>query len=297
MKILLFSRPDNGHNAGELRRLVEALDGSGLDYAVNGEFADVIERTAGVKLAGDRRYGSPEEGFSQGASVAVSYGGDGTFLDCVRLLGRFSLPVLGINSGRLGFLANVPLEGMPQAFADIRDGRFTVQARTLLHAGGDFPIPPEYPYAFNEFSIQRSGTAMLSVETYVNDEMVATYWSDGVLLSTPSGSTAYALSVGGPVVAPGCECFLISPIAPHNLTMRPVVIPDDSVVTFRVRTRDGHLMAALDNISFKVNDGASFRVAKAESSVFLVKLQNISFYDTLRNKMLWGIDRRDDPGK
>ena len=135
---------------------------------------------------------------------------------------------------------------------------------------------------------------MIAVEAYVNDEMVATYWGDGVLLSTPSGSTAYSLSVGGPVVAPGCDCLVLSPIAPHNLTMRPVVVPGGSLLTFRVSTREERALATLDNRNYPVRNGATFRVSKSKNSVFLVRLQNISFYDTLRNKMMWGFDRRDE---
>ena len=123
--------------------------------------------------------------------------------------------------------------------------------------------------------------------------MIATYWGDGVLISTPTGSTAYSLSVGGPVVAPDCSCFVISPISPHNLTMRPVVIPDNSVVTFKVNARDGKFLASLDNQTYSADNGAQFEIKKAKKTVFLIEFQNISFYDTLRNKMMWGIDRRD----
>ena len=283
------------HTAEELKELFGALVRAGLDYRVGAEFADETLRLASVLVPSEKIYADPEEG-CEGADVAVSYGGDGTFLDCVRVFGRFGIPVLGINSGRLGFLANVPKEDMEQAFADLRYHRYEKEERSLILAEGDFPGQPEYPYAFNEFSIQRGGTSMISVEAYINGEMVATYWGDGVLFSTPAGSTAYSLSVGGPVVAPGCECFLLSPIAPHNLTMRPVVIPDTSTATFRVSTRDEYAFATLDNSHFEIPDGATFRVSKAEKPVFLVKLQNISFYDTLRNKMLWGIDKRGGGG-
>ena len=134
---------------------------------------------------------------------------------------------------------------------------------------------------------------MISTTVFVNDEMITTYWGDGVLVSTPAGSTAYSLSVGGPVVAPGCRCFLISPIAPHNLTMRPVVIPDTAVIRICVATRGTDFSVSLDNQTYSAADGASFRIVKADKSIFLVRLQNISFYDTLRNKMMWGIDSRE----
>lgn len=279
------------HTSGELGALFGALGDSGLDYAVCGDFADEARRVAGIDIPQEKIYADVGRECCD-AEAAVSYGGDGTFLDCVRLIGRYGVPVLGINSGRLGFLANVPKDGMAQAFDDLLRGRYTREPRTLIHADGDFPQRPEYPYAFNEFSIQRGGTGMISVEAYIDGEMVATYWGDGVICSTPAGSTAYSLSVGGPVVAPGCACMLLSPIAPHNLTMRPVVIPDTSRVTLRVATREGYAYATLDNNQHEVADGAEFRLSRAENSVFLVKLQNISFYDTLRNKMLWGVDHR-----
>ena len=182
---------------------------------------------------------------------------------------------------------------MKQAFADIKAGDYTVAPRSLIHAEGEFTQQPGFPYAFNEFTIQRHGPNMISTEVYVNDEMIATYWGDGVLVSTPSGSTAYSLSVGGPVVAPDCRCFIVSPIAPHNLTMRPVVVPDTSQVTFRVHTRGEKFFVSLDNRNYLAGDGTELRVRKAEKSIFLVHLQNISFYDTLRNKMMWGIDSRE----
>ncbi len=281
------------HTPEELCSLMGALSASGLDYCINREFAALIAERTGIVIPTGKQYASFEEADCD-AGLAVSYGGDGTFLDCVKLVGMHSMPVLGINSGRLGFLANVPKECIGQAFADIREGRFSVERRALLEASGDFPVVPEHPYAFNEFSIQRGGTGMISVETSVNHEQVATYWGDGVLLSTPAGSTAYSLSVGGPIVAPGCSCFVLSPIASHNLTMRPMVLPDDSVVTFRVSTRDNKAFVAMDNTSYELAGSATFRLSKAKNPVFLARLQNISFYDTLRNKMMWGFDRRDE---
>ena len=164
--------------------------------------------------------------------------------------------------------------------------------RSLIHAEGEFTQQPGFPYAFNEFTIQRHGPNMISTEVYVNDEMIATYWGDGVLVSTPSGSTAYSLSVGGPVVAPDCRCFLISPIAPHNLTMRPVVIPDTAVITLHVHTRRSDAFVTLDNRVYAVGQEATFTVKRAEQKIFLAVPHNISFYDTLRNKMMWGIDIR-----
>lgn len=293
MRILLFSRGGSFHTRESVDSLMDTLDVSGLDYMVNVEFAETVASLTGRVLPCDKRYDAGNAGGFRDA-VALSYGGDGTFLECAKTIGLHGTPILGVNSGRLGFLANVPKEALGQALEDLKSRRYEAESRTLLDVSGDFPEPLAHPYAFNEFTIQRAGTGMVAVETYIDDEMVATYWGDGVILSTPAGSTAYSLSVGGPVVAPQCDCFVLAPIAPHNLTMRPVVLPDSSRVTFRVSSRGEKCFASLDSTNWTVGDGASFEVSRAKNSVFLVKLQNISFYDTLRNKMMWGFDRRDE---
>ncbi len=166
------------------------------------------------------------------------------------------------------------------------------EERTLIEASGGFAEAPDTPLALNEFAIQRHGAGMISVETYVDRQMVATYHGDGVLVSTPTGSTAYSLSAGGPVVSPRCACLILSPLAPHNLTMRPVVIPDTSEITLRIRARQAGASVTLDNRIYAAADGAEFTVRRSERSFFLAVPHNITFYDTLRNKMMWGIDIR-----
>lgn len=294
MEILLFSPPRAYRCADELKTLLEAFDRHGIAACINRSFAQTIEEVTGVKIPESRQYHSMETEFPQ-AKMLICYGGDGTFLEGVRLLGERRLPVMGIHSGRLGFLMNVPREGIDRALSEIKRGEYSTVTTPLIEVRGDFSQNPTYPYVFNEFSIQRSGAGMISVTACIDGEMIATYWGDGVLLSTPAGSTAYSLSVGGPVVAPGCACFVLSPIAPHNLTMRPVVLPDHSEVTFKVTARDDRkFFATLDNRTFTIDGEAVFNLSLSKKSVLLVKLQNISFYDTLRNKMMWGLDRRDE---
>lgn len=224
MDIVLYSRPQSSYTAEDVAALFDALDRSGMGWRVNKDFASLAESLAGRSFAPDELYDDASQ-IDDRAQVMVSYGGDGTFLDCVRMLGGRPVPIIGINSGRLGFLANVSKRHLETAFRDLREGNYSVVSRTLIRAEGDFGSSPEYPFAFNELAIQRQSPNMISTTVFVNDEMIATYWGDGVLVSTPAGSTAYSLSVGGPVVAPDCRCFLISPIAPHNLTMRPSSFP------------------------------------------------------------------------
>ena len=227
----------------------------------------------------------------------VCYGGDGTLLEGVHRLCGAPIPVMGINAGHLGFLTSAPSAGLNLIFKEIAEGRLTTEARSMIEVTGDYAEQPDTTLALNEFTVQRHGAGMISVETYVDDQMVATYHGDGVIFSTPTGSTAYSLSAGGPVVAPTCACLVISPLAPHNLTMRPVVIPDTAVITLHVHTRRSDAFVTLDNRVYAVGQEATFTVKRAEQKIFLAVPHNISFYDTLRNKLNWGEDKRNKKDK
>ena len=292
MKIILFSRPQVAHDAGELRQLFDGIDAFGFECVVNEEFAPVAERLTGRLFPPSARYGSRVGEVDASAAVMLCYGGDGTLLEGAHRLGGAPVPVLGVNAGHLGFLTSVPTGGMAPLLEEIRDGGLRTEPRTLLEVRGSFAQQPESTFCLNEFTVQRHGAGLISVETYVDEQMVATYHGDGVIVSTPTGSTAYSLSAGGPVVAPTCSCMVITPIAPHNLTMRPVVIPDTSRVRLHIRARHSDPFITLDNRTCAVAPEAVFTVERAEQKIFLAVPHNISFYDTLRNKMMWGIDIR-----
>ena len=291
MRILLFSRPQTGAGPEGLRRLIGTIRRHGFDWAANHEIADVVARPTGERPDAARRYGGRIDA-GERAQLMVCYGGDGTLLEGVHRLGGAPIPVLGINAGHLGFLTGSPDDDLDRLFARIAAGDFAVEARAMLEVTGDFASEPDSRLALNEFTIQRHGAEMISVETYVDGQMVATYHGDGVIVSTPTGSTAYALSAGGPVVAPTCACLVISPLAPHNLTMRPVVIPDTARIELRIRARRAERFVTLDNRTYAVGPAAVFTVRRAEERILLALPHNISFYDTLRNKMMWGIDLR-----
>ena len=291
MKIILFSRPQVSHAAGELRRLFDAIHAFGFDYALNEEFAPVVREQVGIELPSERIYGA-RVGAQPEGTVMVCYGGDGTLLEGVHRLGGAPLPVMGINAGHLGFLTSAPSNGLDQIFGEIARGDFATEPRAMLSVAGDFLEKPDSHLALNEFTVQRRGAGMISVETYVDRQMVATYHGDGLIVSTPTGSTAYSLSAGGPVLVPACRCLVLSPLAPHNLTMRPVVIPDGSVITLHVHVRHSEAFATLDNRTCPIPPEAEFTVRRAAERIFLAVPHNISFYDTLRNKMMWGVDIR-----
>lgn len=291
MKIVLFSRADAVPAEGELRRILASIDRWGFDWAVNEEFFEPLQRAAGRPLDPSCRYGESYAG-PEAETVMVCCGGDGTLLEGARRLGGAAIPVAGINSGRLGFLTGFSSDGIETLFEAIARSELRIERRSTLVVEGDFVTSPASSLALNEVSVQRRRGGMISVETFVDGQMVATYHGDGVILSTPTGSTAYSLSAGGPVVAPSCACLILSPLAPHNLTMRPVVIPDCSEVAFRVHTREEGAFLSIDNRTYRIREGASFRVRKSDRSVFFALPHNISFYDALRNKMMWGMDMR-----
>ncbi|MDE6624120.1 MAG: NAD(+)/NADH kinase [Alistipes sp.] len=291
MKIILFSRRQVAHTSAEIVQLFEAIRRFGFDFAVNAEFADYVRETAGIAIPAAQTYGAAV-GPQPDGTLMVCYGGDGTLLEGVHRLRGERMPVMGINAGHLGFLTSAPSAGLDRIFAEIAAGRIAVELRSMLRVEGGFAEQPDSLLALNEFTVQRHGAGMISVETYVDDQMVATYHGDGVIVSTPTGSTAYSLSAGGPVVAPACSCLVISPLAPHNLTMRPVVIPDTAVIALRVHARHADAFVTLDNRTYSVAPDATFTVKCAETGIFLAVPHNISFYDTLRNKMMWGIDIR-----
>ena len=294
MKAILYGRPGIEHEAAELTALLDAFAANGFECRINAGFAETIFRCTGIRVDPGRVY-TGQRDFPEEADVMVSYGGDGTFLDAVRMLNTRPVPVLGINSGRLGFLANVSQPGIGEALREIRQANYTTGERAMLAVEGDFPEPVDFPYAFPEFSIQKNGVPMVSVDVCVDGEPITTYLGDGIILSTPAGSTAYSLSVGGPIVVPGSRCFVLAPIASHNLTMRPLVVPDTGEVGFRMEARRGSSYVTLDNRDYTVPNGSVFRVRRAEKSVFLIRFQNISFYRTLREKMMWGRDSREIP--
>lgn len=292
MKIILFSRRQLSHTAAEICQLFDALRLFGFDYAVNEEFAPLVTELTGMQIPPEKVYGQCI-GQQPADSLMVCYGGDGTLLEGVHRLCGAPIPVMGINAGHLGFLTSAPSAGLNLIFEEVAAGRLTTEPRSMIEATGDYAEQPDTELGLNEFTVQRHGAGMISVETYVDEQMVATYHGDGVIVSTPTGSTAYSLSAGGPVVAPGCRCLVISPLAPHNLTMRPVVVPDTSDVALRVRTRRSAVTLSLDNTAYDVADDTEIRVSLSEKRIFLGQAHNISFYDTLRDKMMWGVDIRD----
>lgn len=292
MKIILFSRPSAGASVERFSSLIESIKSHSIAFAVNNYAAEWFSAQGGVGIEPENCYEAMDEVLTPD-SIIISYGGDGTLLSAVRLLGGKCNPILGINSGRLGFLATVSQEDAVKALDALVAGEFTTEKRALLQVEGDIEDEVSFHLAFNEFSVQRRHMGMIGTKVEIDGRVVANYWSDGVIVASPTGSTAYSLSAGGPILAPECHCMVLTPIAPHNLTMRPLVVPDSCSIRLTIDTRDPQAVAAIDNENFTIRNNSSFTITRAKEEVFLVKLQNISFYDTLKNKMMWGLDGRE----
>jgi len=223
----------------------------------------------------------------------ISIGGDGTFLDTVSLVRDTGIPVIGINSGKLGFLANISKDNIKQAIGALYHGRYTKEERTLLSMQSQEDLVDGFGYALNDITIQKKSSEMITVHVYLNDTFLNTYWADGLIIATPTGSTAYSLSVGGPIVLPNSRNLIISPISPHTLTVRPIVVPDDSRILLRPEGRCSHYLASMDHRSRVIEKTTDIHISKAAFAMKVLSLDNTSFYSTLRSKLMWGVDKRN----
>lgn len=227
--------------------------------------------------------------------VVYSFGGDGTVLEAVRFIGAMRKPILGVNFGRLGYLANITQNQVIDATEELLRGMYRIEERSLLHVSSDpGGIFGDFNYGINDLTIHKSNTnEMITVHTYLNGEFLNSYWGDGVIISTPTGSTAYNLSCGGPVVFPTAETFTITPVAPHSLTVRPVVIPDSWVMSFEIVSRSGVAMVALDTRTEQVQSGTSLAIRKGDFKARLIRLHSTNYIANLRNSLMWGNDNRN----
>ena len=227
--------------------------------------------------------------------MLLSIGGDGTMLDAVPLVGDSGIPMLGINMGRLGFISSVAKEEIHQAIQQILEGRYTTESRTLLELVSPQGVfHDKVNYALNEINIIRNPEhSLLSVKVFVNDVFLNTYWGDGILMATPTGSTAYSLSAGGPILTPDSHSFVITPIAAHNLTVRPIVIPDDSEVRIHVEGREKKFVFSMDSRVCALDTSVELVVRKAEFCIHTVRMEGADFFSTIRNKLMWGKDNRN----
>lgn len=227
------------------------------------------------------------------ADMVISMGGDGTFLKAASRVGRKNIPILGINTGRLGFLADISPEEMEETFNEIHENRYKVEERSVLQLKCDNEKLQRAPYALNEIAVlKRDSSSMISIHTAINGAPLTTYQADGLVIATPTGSTAYSLSVGGPIIVPHSKTIAITPVAPHSLNVRPIVIRDDWEITLNVESRNHNFLVAIDGRSEPCQENTELTICRADYTIKVVKRFNHIFFDTLRNKMMWGADVR-----
>ncbi len=271
-----------------LTDVIRILDQSGYAYVLHRDMADMLV-THGLAPS-EETVAASNSAFIAAADIILSFGGDGTLLNTVAAFGQASKPILGVNHGRLGFLANVEGSELSSRLDLLRDGTFIVEERLVLEAtctsGSTLPVR----FALNEFTVQRSGAAgLLGIRVLVDGREMNTYSSDGLIISTPTGSTAYSLALGGPIMAPGCGSVLITPIAPHTSTVRPVVLPETAEIQIEVVDMDRPYIITADGVSYNGSDfPGPIRIARAEHRVRLVRFKDQDYFSTLRSKLMWG---------
>ncbi|MCD8293112.1 MAG: NAD kinase [Prevotellaceae bacterium] len=289
MKFALFGNSYQAKKCSHAERLFELLERHGAELCVSREFYEFLEGQMHLHVPQARLF----DGSDFEADMVISIGGDGTFLKAASRVGKKNIPILGINTGRLGFLASIPPEEMEEAFSEIHARRFDVEERSVLQLRCDNPKLMETPYALNEIAVlKRDSSSMITIRAYVNGEFLNTYQADGLIVATPTGSTAYSLSVGGPVIVPHSKTIALTPVAPHSLNVRPIVICDDWEVTLDVVSRSHNFLVAVDGRSAACMESTRLSISRADYTVKVVKRLDHHFFQTLRGKMMWGADVR-----
>lgn len=290
MRIAVHGKPFDDSLLPTIKKVLRQFDDHGVEISVSQFFANIISN-AGLS----ERYPIYKQGDDMGSfDFMFTLGGDGTILDAVTHIGRSELPIVGVNIGRLGFLATVRLDELDQALESIKNNKFYLDRRSLLRMDDPQNIFAGVPFALNDFTILKGGSSsMITVHTYVDDAFLNSYWADGLIISTPTGSTGYSLSCGGPLVIPNSHNFIINPVSPHNLNVRPMVVSDDSELRFEVDTRDENVLVSLDSRSVTVPASTKFTVRKENFSACLVKFEGYHPFETLRQKLYWGQDARN----
>ena len=289
MKFALFGNTYQAKKSAHVIRLLSILKQYNAVVYINREFYHFLvdEQKMDIQAAG------VFEGNDFEADMVLSMGGDGTFLKAASYVGNKNIPILGINTGRLGFLADVSPEEMEDTFKDIYNHNYKVEDRSVLQVISNGQPLKGYPCGLNEIAVlKRDSSSMITIHTSINGAYLTTYQADGLVIATPTGSTAYSLSIGGPVIVPHSNTIAITPVAPHSLNVRPIVINDDWEITLDVESRSHNFLVAIDGRSETCREGTRLIIRKADYNIKVVKRPNHVFFHTLRDKMMWGADGR-----
>ncbi len=293
MRVALYSRFLENEQLTDLQELIDELTGEKVDLLIYKPFyesvAAHIQWPENIQL-----YELPQDLMSDELDFLISLGGDGTLLDTITLVRDKNIPVVGINFGRLGFLASIGRSELKTAVQSLVKRSFVIDKRSMIHLDANIPLFGDVPYGLNEFAIHKTDTSpMIKIHTYLNGEFLNTYWADGLIVATPTGSTGYSLSCNGPVVFPESSSFVITPVAPHNLNIRPIVVADHNIISFEIEGRADQFICALDSRKEIVDKHVQLAVRREQFTLSLVRLNESNFLQTLRNKLSWGLDTRN----
>src|SRR5574339_334383 len=292
MKIAIYSRLLEEDKRSDVQFFFDELARQKIAAAVFLPFYEELKDRINLPAGTSSFYLSDD--LTNEIEFVISLGGDGTLLDTVGLVRDKGIPIMGINFGRLGFLASIGREQLADAVKALKKQTYVIDKRTRIHLDASISMFGKVPFALNEFSIHKRDTApMIKIHTYLNGEFLNTYWADGLIVATPTGSTGYSLSCNGPVVFPESGSFVITPVAPHNLNVRPIVVPDDNIISFEVEGRSENFICALDSRREIVDKKIQLAVRRESFTLSLVRLNENNFLQTLRNKLSWGLDTRN----
>ena len=294
MKIALYGQTSKPLVQNIVLRLLNLLKSEETTIIFEANFYELLQKS-GTVLDTYETF-SNTENLPTDTSYFISIGGDGTMLRAANFIKDRNIPVVGINAGRLGFLANVQHDEIETHLPHLFTKNYNLSKRALLNLKTINGEDPHFDinFALNEVTVSRKNTtSMIIVDTYLNSELLATYWADGLIISTPSGSTGYSLSCGGPIIEPETNCFVITPLAPHNLNVRPLVIRDNLEIRLKVSSRETQFLVSLDTTTKPVNNETELIITKAPFTIDLVVFPKQSFIKTLRNKLMWGEDKRN----
>ncbi|MCO4820377.1 MAG: NAD kinase [Bacteroidetes bacterium] len=291
MKVGVYARHSVNPNHSEyIRKFFDYLNGQKVEILVHQQLVGKLDEL-NYKHTFDV-FGSTLK--KDQVDVLVSLGGDGTVLDTLSIVKATETPVLGINLGRFGFLANSRQEEFAQNFAALKTGDYSIEKRLVIELVSKEQLFDGFPFGLNDIVVQKKDTSnMITVHTKINNEPLNSYWSDGLIVATPTGSTGYSLSCGGPILYPGTSSFVLTAIAPHNLSVRPLVIGDHKELTFEVDGRGDDFLVTIDSRSESIPKGSILKVKRANFDFHMIRLNEQSYAKTLRNKLLWGIDKRN----
>ncbi len=292
MKIGIYSRALNKSFLSVVQGIVDLFSINGIQLQIFSKLSTQLKRN-NIPIPDHQQFDS-HNNVDPELDMMISIGGDGTFLESVTYIRDRDIPILGVNSGRLGFLADIAPAEIQTALAEVLSNNYNVENRSLISMKCSNALKQDFAYALNDFTIRKSDKAtLIKIHAWVNGEFLNSYWADGLIISTPTGSTAYSMSVGGPIVVPESNNFIVSPIASHNLTVRPLVINANHEIKLQVESPTKKHIASLDARSFYFEKNDTFILQKAPFCVKVVKIHGHSYFNTIRNKLMWGIDKRN----